>query len=176
MRAALEADDFDAALEAFQDESAASLCSSLISFLPSAEERVKSRAVAALGVVVARMADRDMEAARGIVRRLVWSLTEESGAVGWGAPEAIGEICARHEGMAREYASILLSYLCEPNRLDHPPLLRGALWGVARLAEVNPGLLREKGAVEMLTPYLEDEDADTRRLARRALSSIGDAE
>jgi len=36
----------------------------------------------------------------------MWSLNDESGGIGWGAPEAMGAIMARHTGLADEYANI----------------------------------------------------------------------
>jgi hypothetical protein len=45
-----------------------------------------------MGEVMAHLADKDMESARVIMRRLMWSLNDESGGIGWGAPEAMGEI------------------------------------------------------------------------------------
>ncbi|MCX8037371.1 MAG: HEAT repeat domain-containing protein, partial [Candidatus Sumerlaeia bacterium] len=113
-----------------------------------------------------------IEAARDIVRRLNWSLTEESGAIGWGAPEAIGEICARHEQLAAEFGSVLLSYLYEPNDLGNPVLLRGALWGLGRLAELRPHLLRQYGCVEKIKPYLESPDAALRRLSNHVIACL----
>ena len=83
----------------------------LIPFLYSPDEAVKSKAVSAFGVMMERLAGEDMEAARVIMRRLMWSLNDESGGIGWGAPEAMGEAMARHEGLAREYAPILISYI-----------------------------------------------------------------
>ncbi len=168
----LEMPDFAGHLEAFQSESPGALCSTLISFLPSPDETIKYRAAAALGAVVARLADSNIEAAREIIRRLHWSLTEESGAIGWGAPEAIGEICAHHAGLAAEFGAVLLSYICEPNHLGNPVLLRGALWGIGRLAEAQPQLLRQYGVVEKIKPYLESPDETLRETANHVLAGL----
>lgn len=95
-----------------------------------------------MGAFVANLADEDIESARVIVRRLMWQLNDESGGIGWGAPEVMGEILARHEGLAGEYANILTSHIKEDgNSLEHEPLQRDALWGVARLAQVRPDLV-----------------------------------
>jgi len=40
------------------------------------------------------------------MRRLMWNLNDESGGIGWGNPEAMGEILACHEALANEYAPI----------------------------------------------------------------------
>jgi hypothetical protein len=115
----------------------------LISFLYSTEELVKWRAVEAVGIVVAHLADTDLEAARVVMRRLIWNLNDESGGIGWGSAEAMGEIMAMHETMAEEYYRVLLSYVCEDcNPLGNDFLECGALWGLGRLAQVRPQLLR----------------------------------
>ncbi|MGD9080715.1 MAG: hypothetical protein PVG96_15310, partial [Desulfobacterales bacterium] len=46
----------------------------LFSFLCSLDELLKWRAVTAMGVIVDRLADADMESARVIMRRYMWQL------------------------------------------------------------------------------------------------------
>ena len=60
-----------------------------------------------MGASLARLADADMEAARIVMRRLLWSLNDESGGIGWGAPESMAEAMCRHQGLALEYAHML---------------------------------------------------------------------
>jgi len=62
----------------------------LFSFFYHSEELVKWRAVTAMGAVVARLAQQDIESSRIVMRRLMWNLNDESGGIGWGAPEAMG--------------------------------------------------------------------------------------
>ncbi len=115
----------------------------------------KWRAVVALGRVVARIADANMEDARIIMRRLMWHMNEESGNIGWGIPEAFGEILACHPRLADEYHRILVSYVRETgkddNYCDHAPLRRGVYWAIGRLAQERPDL---PGFVETATPAL----------------------
>lgn len=145
----------------------------LFSALCHPEEEIKRRAVTAMGIIVADWAEEDPEPAREIIRRLLWSLNEESGSIGWGAPEAIGEILARDESLAREYTPILLSYMQEDgNYLEYELLQRGLLWGIGRLAEMRPQLLRDLKADILLLPYLKSPDAQVRCLAVRALERI----
>ena len=54
----------------------------LLGLLPSHLPELKWRAVASLGAVAARQAEKQPEAAREVMRRLVWAMNEESGAVG----------------------------------------------------------------------------------------------
>jgi hypothetical protein len=143
----------------------------LLSFIQSGNERVKWGAVKAAGKVVGRMADGDLEAARVIMRRLMWSLNDESGGIGWGSPEVMGEILAAHSGLAGEYAHLFLSYAREEgNYLELEGLQQGLLWGIARLCESRPELVR--GAARSLLPYLESQNGVIRGLAARIMGLL----
>jgi hypothetical protein len=169
--ALLRAADFEERLAAWRDLPARRSIPPLFSFLCSPEEMVRWRAVRALGVVVSRLAGEDVESARVVMRKLMWSLAEESGGMGWGAPEAMAEIMARHEDLAGEFGHVLLSYVREDgNRLDDE-LLRGAVWGLGRLAGARPGLLAD--CARYLEPFLDSGDAALRGLACWALARTG---
>ena len=113
--------------------------SPIIGFFCDREELIRWRAVTALGMVTNALARENMEEARVVMRRLMWTLNDESGGIGWGAPEAMGEISAVNEKVASEYHRILCSYVSEEgNFLEHEILQRGALWGLCRLAETDP--------------------------------------
>ncbi len=134
---------------------------------------VKWHAVSALGAAMAILAEKDMEAARVVMRRLMWSLNDESGSIGWGVPEALGEIMACHPPLAEEYAFALVAYMREDGpHLNHPALKKGLLWGVNRLAETGPDLLRKFEAPVRLLPCLDSEDHEIRGLAARALGIL----
>ena len=149
------------------------LLNSLFSGICRSDETTKWHAVAAMGPVLARLADRDMEAARVVMRRFMWSLNDESGGIGWGAPEAMAEALACHPGLAAEYTHILVAFMREDGFfIEYEPLQRGLMWAVGRLAEGRPELLRAKDAARYLAPYLEAQDATVRGLAARALGSL----
>ena len=143
----------------------------LISFFCDREEIIRWRAVAATGRVVAMLASDDMESARVIMRRLMWSLNDESGGIGWGTPEAMGEIMARSLRLADEFSRILRSYIRQDeNFLEHETLQRGVLWGIGRLAQVYPGHLSHTDG--HLLPFLKSHDAVHRGYAAWALSNL----
>ena len=143
----------------------------LFSFLCSPDELLKWRAVTAMGQVVDRLADADMESARVIMRRYMWQLNDESGGIGWGCPEAMGEIMARNENIAGEFWRILISYIRpDGNFLEHEVLQRGVLWGVGRLAHARSQLL--KASVDYLHPYMQTDDPHLRGLAAWAAGAL----
>jgi hypothetical protein len=143
----------------------------LFSFLLSTEPKTKWATVTAFGAVVSHLADQNMESARVIMRRLMWQLNDESGGIGWGCPEAIGEIIACHEGLARRYAWVLVSYIKEDgNFLEYEPLQQGTLWGIGRVSQVRPKVILD--AVPHLHPFLEVRDATLRGLASWALGLL----
>ena len=168
----LKAVDFAGVLETFRSYPARRVINPLFSCLCSTEPQIKWRAIKALGAVVANLAQDDMESARVVMRRMIWNLNDESGGIGWGVPETMGEVMARHEGLAKEYVNILVSYIREDgNFLEHEPLQQGVLWGLGRLAQTSPELLQD--AVPHLHPFLSSEDATLRGLAAWILGLLG---
>jgi HEAT repeat protein len=147
--------------------------SPLFGLFCSREPLVRWRAVTAMGAVVARLAEREPESARVVVRRCMWNLNEESGGIGWGCAEAMGECLARSDALACEYGCILLAYL-DPkgNFIDHPALQEGAVWGVGRLLQARPERAAE--AVTLLLPFLADPVPALRGLAAWAAASAQD--
>jgi len=153
----------------------------LFSGICRSEENLHWNAVACMGPAVARLAKQDMEEARIIMRRLLWSLNDESGGIGWGAPEAMAEIMACHEGLAEEYVHMLISYMREDgeelfqdgNYLEHEILQRGLLWGIARLAAIRPQILLQRNVINDLLPYLQSSDAMVRGMAAKSLGLLG---
>jgi hypothetical protein len=170
IRNLLKSSDFEDALRDF-DVPPKTAISPLLSFLYEPNELMLGRAVQAIGHVVSTMAGNWPEPARNIMRRLIWSLNDESGGIGWGAPEAMGEIMARNEMLAREYHRILISYIDEGgNPLENEPLERGVLWGIGRLARSRPELTRT--AIGPVLKQLTSEDPVKRGLALWALLAL----
>lgn len=114
----------------------------LFTYIQNTTEAVKWRAVTAMGRVVLKIYEDKPESARIIMRRLMWSLNDESGGIGWGAPEAMGEIMALNKNLAREYRNLLLSYVdSDGNYLEYDPLRQGAVWAIQRVTEALPEVM-----------------------------------
>ena len=99
-----------------------------------------------------------------LVRRLAWSLNDESGATGWGAPEAMAEILARVPDLIAEFAPLYPAYLShEDVYLGHEVLDTGSLWALGRLGPDAPF-----GGVDLtalIRPFLSHESSDVRGAA-----------
>jgi hypothetical protein len=136
----------------------------LFSFFCHNNELIKWRSITVMGLVVDHLAAHDPESARVVMRRLMWSLNDESGGIGWGAPEAMGEIMAVNALMAAEYCRMLISYINPGgNFLEHEILQRGALWGFGRLAHTRPHLMKDGAG--FLNRFMMSTDALKRGLA-----------
>lgn len=171
----LQADDFKKGVDAICQLPPRQAVNPLFSFLCSPDERLKWRAVTAMGRIVSNLAASDLESARVVMRRFIWQLNDESGGIGWGCPESIAESMAQNEKLAAEYGCILISYI-QPgcNFLEHEILQRGVVWGIGRLAHSRPDLARS--AAPFLLPYMESADPKLRGLAVWAAAPIAGRE
>lgn len=141
-------------------------------------EAMTGRAALCLGEVVATMAEKNMESGRVIMRRFMWHMNEESGNIGWGIPEAMSACLVAHDGLAREFHRILLSYIRDrdgdSNFCDYAPLRRHCFWAVGDFVSKRPHFIIQSGLVaalfEALETGLDDEDNSCRAYATWALS------
>lgn len=144
-------------------------------------EKVRWHAVCSFGWLVPAMAKKDMETARIVMRRFLWSLNDESGGIGWGAPEAMAEIMCHSSPLRKEYLHMLISYMREDgenlfedgNYLELPMLQRGLLWGVGRLCQEHHGEMIERGIIADVKAYLESSDMHVIGLAIWCLGLLG---
>ncbi len=172
VRSLLSAPDFARRSEAWLPFPPGRLLAPLLSFLCSPDELLKWRAVTALGLAVARMADVDLESARVVLRRLMWTLADESGGIGWGVPETIAEILTWNAVLASEFSDILIGYTEEDgNCWGNDTLVLGAVWGLGRLAQVRPELL--PAATPCLEKFLSSPHPAFRGTACWAIRRIG---
>ena len=171
----LQAEDFAKGLSEISRLPPRQVVNPLFSFLCSIDERVKWRAITAMGKVISNLAGSDLESARVIMRRFIWQLNDESGGIGWGCPESMAEAMVQNENLAEEFWRLLISYIQpECNYLEHPVLQRGVLWGVGRLAHSRPHYAYPAAA--HLLPYMESADPIHRGLAAWAAGPIAGKE
>ncbi len=145
-------------------------------------EKVRWHAVISFGWLVSAIAEKDLEAARVVMRRFLWSLNDESGGIGWGSPESMAEIMCHSSSLRNEFLHMLISYMKEDgenlfedgNYLELPMLQRGLLWGVGRLCEDHRRKMIEQRIVDDIRAYLTSPDAYVIGLAIRCLGLLGD--
>ena len=140
----------------------------LVSVLVDSEDVIRWRAIEALGQVAAADAEEDLDRVREIIRRLLWSMNEESGGSLRHAPEALGEILARVPVLIDEYATIVASFADEQ-------FFRPAVhWALARIAATNPAALADYQP--LLRAAAHDPDPQVRAWAGVALRILGQSD
>lgn len=132
--------------------------------LYSTDDLLRWRAVECLGLLAGHISRHDYERARDIIRRMFWALNDESGGSGWASPEAVGEIIRNRPDLFSEFVSILVSFR------DDPSLIRGIIWGLGRIGEVQPELVQEY--IPLLHDLLDDPDPQLRGLSLWVLKKI----
>ncbi len=157
------------------------LINPLFSALCRGETSIRWHAVSVFGQVLPRIAEKDIEASRVVMRRFLWSLNDESGGIGWGVPEAMAESMAHSDTLFREYCHMLISYMKEDgpelfqdgNYLELPQLQAGLLWGMGRLASFRKNELLEKSVLSSVVPYLQSENNVVRGLSAWCIGILG---
>ncbi len=140
----------------------------LLPLLHNPEAIIRWRAVQAVGKAAAYKAENDIEGVRELIRRLLWSMNDESGNLIRKAPETIAEILVNIPRLADEYAGVLASFLREE------PFQRGTHWALARLARYRPEVVRVQA--QKLRESLNDPNPHIRAYAAAALRRSGKGE
>ncbi|HXX53772.1 MAG TPA: hypothetical protein VEI28_04295 [Thermodesulfovibrionales bacterium] len=155
IRNALLEGDFEKIVQhAMEDKKVLSM---LISFTYDKESIVCWRAIEAMGKAAGAVARKDPSTVRNIVQRLLWSMGEESGGIGWSAPEMLGEIVVNTPDTCRDIPLILLSFKGEES------FLPGVLWSIARIA--GAGIRIGEGVEEFVMESLSHRSPLVRGLA-----------
>jgi hypothetical protein len=140
LREALSKGDYDS-LVRMASEHGGKITNGLMGFLPDTDEERKWQAVKALGLVTARLFSLDPERARKVIRQLIWNLNDESGGIGWGMPEAFGEILAAIPALQPEYTCLLAAYISEEGCfIENEEVQKGVIWGLGRIRHLDEGI------------------------------------
>jgi len=137
----------------------------LISISYDKSEIIAWRSIEAMGVFVASISAHSPEFGRLILRRLFWSITDESGGIGWSAPEMIGEIVRNDPEKYPDIPQILWA------NSDEEFLQKGIIWAVGRIAEIAPELVHF--SIPELKEYYVKANPDVRLYAAWALCKFG---
>lgn len=96
---------------------------------------VSDRAITWTGTAAKIVNRRDPEYIRNYLLRLFWLVNDESGGIGWRAPELIGEIISSCPNF--RYFMPMLSSLLDLEKEDAPRFREGTLKAIARVAQVQ---------------------------------------
>ncbi len=147
---------------------------SLRSLLYAEEALVKWRTVSMFGWLAAERPDLVAQE----VDRLIWSLNDEAGSIGRGAPECIGEIGRNNIGLVQHGVDVVIHYIEDPETCRPPnrnaEILIGVLWALGRLGGGKPK--RVQKVMPVLLSFTEDPDAAVRGVAAWSLGQIGGAD
>lgn len=166
----LEAEDHPA-LVRMARSSPSRMLRRLAGFLYSEDAEVKWRAVRALGALAADPELLTDDKLSEYLRRHLWSLNDESGAVPFGAAEAIGEILARRPSLQEAFLPLLCSMIDEEEVIQTGTIERGVIWAIGR---AGPAALRSKPDIAESIRRIAacHPDAETRSVAEWALRRL----
>ncbi|MBM3746568.1 MAG: hypothetical protein FJW34_12300 [Acidobacteria bacterium] len=135
-----------------------------------ADPAEKWRAVRALGELAAAAGLLSDERLGELLRRYFWALNDESGAVPWGIPEAIGELLAVRPSFQRDFLPLLCSLAHQDEVFQTGPILEGVCWALGRVGP--PVAACDPEAVAALRDAAAHPDAGLREAAAAALARI----
>jgi hypothetical protein len=95
------------------------------------------RAILAIGLAARKLAGRDQTFLRETCRKLLWSLTDESGGIGWSAPEILGEIVSSDPQVFADLVPLVASVFWIEEKVFRP----GVLYALKRIAEAAPSVV-----------------------------------
>lgn len=107
----------------------------LISLAYEKEDVVSWRAMEALGLVARKFSPEKIEVIRDTIRRLLWSMGEESGGIGWSSAEMLGEIIMNNPDAFSDIIPIVWSFR------EEEMFRSGVVWAMGRIASVRPDLV-----------------------------------
>ncbi len=135
IHSALEDNDLDAVVSFVQEHRKA--LSLLIRMAYDKESLVGWRAIKAVGRVAKALVGTENEFLRITIRKLLWSLSDESGGIGWAAPELLGEIVSSDpEGFAD-----IIPLIAEVYDIEEDTFRPGVVYALVRIAEYSPELV-----------------------------------
>jgi len=94
------------------------------------------RAILAVGLLARAMIAPDLDVLRETCRKLIWSLSDESGGIGWSAPEIIGEIASTDPHRFKDFIPLVASVY----EIEEDVFRSGVLYALGRVAERAPEL------------------------------------
>jgi HEAT repeat protein len=167
----LEKEDYEALIQMARGHEG-KVVSGLIGLLADVNESIKWRAVKAIGQVAARIFPEDPEKVKRVLRQLIWNLNDESGGIGWGMPEALGEILGAIPGLQEEYLCLLIAYISEERCfIENEQIQKGVIWGLGRIKDFDDCL--KTRAVPFLLKALKNSHPEMQGTTAWAVGEMG---
>ena len=95
------------------------------------------RAIKAIGIAARAIVDQEYSFLRETIRKLLWSLSDESGGIGWSAPEIIGEIVCADPERFQDIIPVISGIYDIEEEVFRP----GILYALSRIAEERSDLI-----------------------------------
>jgi hypothetical protein len=145
---------------------------SLIALTFDPDPQVVWRAIETMGLAVEEVAKTSKRYAKEHMRRLLWLITEEAGAVFWRAPECMAECCARLPDLYRSHIPIAFHLLetLEEEDLEH--FRPGTLWAIGRLIDLARDDLPT--VLPLVVKALDRPEPQARGMAVWCLGQVGE--
>lgn len=118
------------------------------------------RAIEAMGAAAGAVAPENQTAVRNVVQRILWSAREESGGMGWSAPELLAEIAIAAPRYFPDIPPIIISLHSED---EEKVFLKGVLRAIGRMGEAGITDIADSSVV--VRESLAHEDPTVRGLA-----------
>lgn len=129
---AIESNDLDAVASLVKDNKRALAILVRISY--DKETLAAWRAIKAVGLAAKALVKTDHEFLRETVRKLLWSLSDESGGIGWSAPELLGEIVSADPNRFSD----IIPLIAQVYEVEEEVFRSGVVYALARIAETAP--------------------------------------
>ena len=141
------------------------IVSNLVSLSYDKKNVLSWRAIEAVGVISKDISETDPDTVRNIAGRLLWMIRDESGGIGWSAPEMLGEIVRNNPVLCEDIAPIIVSFHTEAM------LTAATLRAAGRIGPINNETVGY--AIPILLSYLKSADNTVRGNAVYALGELG---
>ncbi len=152
----LEANNLDAIVQLARKDY--KTVSQLIRLSYDKESLVGWRAILAVGMIARDMVRRDPEFLRETCRKLLWSLSDESGGIGWSAPELLGEIVSADPHIFSD----LIPLIATVYDIEGGAFREGTVYALTRIAEERPDLVAQYQKI--IISSLVDADSRLKKL------------
>ena len=131
------------------------------------DENIRWAAIETVAGLMKRWWESDREEkVRNYIRTLFWSLSDESGGIGWSSAQTVAEIIMHIPELVDPYASMLIAHT-----LDEPPLVKGGLWGIGRMGRT--ALDSVKFFRKKVLQAFQSDDEETLGLVSWAMGEVG---